>query len=60
MKPAGSRVKNFVYLLEEGTDAQRPTEMVYSKFIQHQTYDPEDEVWEFPPGSIARCETTSR
>jgi hypothetical protein len=28
MESDGSRVKNFVYLLEEGTDARRPTEAV--------------------------------
>ena len=62
MKSDGSRVKIFVYLLEEGTDAWRPTEAVsigdgLFKILPAPDYDPEDEVWEFPPGSVVRCET---
>jgi hypothetical protein len=62
MKPDGNRVKLFVYLLAEGTDVWRPTEAVpigdgLFKILSTPHYDPEDEVWEFPPGSIVRCET---
>jgi hypothetical protein len=62
MKSDSCRVKLFVYLLEEGTDVWRPTEAVpigdgLFKILPTPEYDPEDEVWEFPPGSIVRCET---
>lgn len=62
MKSDGSRVKIFVYLLEEGADAWRPTEAEsigdgLFKSLPTPDYDPEDEVWEFPPGSIVQCET---
>jgi len=55
----GRRVKIFVYLLEEGTDVWRPTDAVsigdgLFKILPTSGYDPEDEVWEFPPGSIIR------
>jgi hypothetical protein len=61
MKSDSCRVKLFVYLLEEGTDVWRPTEAVsvgdgLFKILPTPEYDPEDEVWEFPPGSIVRCE----
>jgi len=62
MKPDSIRVKLFVYLLAEGTDVWRPTEAVsvgdgLFKILPTPEYDPEDEVWEFPPSSIVRCET---
>jgi hypothetical protein len=62
MKPDSIRVKLFVYLLAEGTDVWRPTEAVsvgdgLFKILPTPEYDPEDEVWEFPPGSVVRCET---
>jgi hypothetical protein len=65
MKSDGSRVKIFVYLLEEGTDAWRPTEAVSIgdgsfKILPTPDYDPEDEVWEFPPGSNCPMRDTSR
>jgi hypothetical protein len=61
MKSDSCRVKLFVYLLEEGTDVWRPTEAVsvgdgLFKILPTPEYDPEDEVCEFPPGSIVRCE----
>jgi hypothetical protein len=48
--------------LEEGTDVWRPTEAVpigdgLFKILPTPGYNPEDDVWEFPPGSIVRCET---
>ena len=53
----GRRVKIFVYLLGEGTDVWRPTDAVsigdgLFKILPTPGYDTEDEVWEFPPGSI--------
>ena len=56
-----TRVKIYVQLLEEGTPTARPTEAlalgdgVY-KILQPDDYDPDDEMWEFPPGSLVRCE----
>ena len=62
MKSDSNRVKLFIYLLEEGTDVWRPTQAVaigdgLFKILPTPEYEPEDEVWEFPPGSIVRCET---
>jgi hypothetical protein len=49
MKSDGSRVKFFVYLLEEGTDVWRPTEAVpigdgLFKILPTPDYDSEDEI----------------
>ena len=46
----------FVRLLNEGTDVSRPTTAVdlgggRAKLLATADYDPEDETWEFPPGS---------
>jgi hypothetical protein len=48
-----------VVLLNEGTWCARPTECVnlgngLFKLMATPNYDPEDERWEFPPGSIVR------
>lgn len=51
----------YVRLLDEGTTAYRPVE---AKPVDEGTvvllmpidYDPEDERWEFPPGTLVRCE----
>jgi hypothetical protein len=51
----------YVYLLDEGTDVWRPTkgqrvgDFIY-RLLSTENYDPEIEEWEFPPGSIVRCE----
>jgi hypothetical protein len=55
------RVIIFVRLLNEGTEVSRPTEAVdfgngLLKLLPTPDYDPEDETWEFPPGSIVRGE----
>jgi hypothetical protein len=55
------RVKVFVRLLSEGTEVSRPTEAIslgngVFKILSTPDYDPEDEVWEFPPGSTVRGE----
>ena len=51
----------YIYLLDQGVDVWRPTEgeMVADlifKVLPTDNYDPELEHWEFPPGSIVRCE----
>jgi len=52
--------KVFVELLEEGTTCLRPTlaqplgEGKY-RLLPTEDYDPDDEHWAFPPGSIVRC-----
>jgi len=55
-------VKKTIYikLLNEGSEAWRPTlgeEMRDNIFrvLPTSDYDPEDEEWEFIPGSIVRC-----
>jgi len=50
----------YVQLLNEGTPAWRPT---FARFIKDdiyellptEHYDPEDEEWEFVPGTIVHC-----
>jgi hypothetical protein len=51
----------FVFLEDEGTNVWRPTQAqrladgTY-RLLPPADYDPDDEKWEFPPGSIVRCE----
>ncbi len=51
----------YIALLNEGTSVWRPTlgekiqESVY-KILPTDNYDPNDEEWAYPPGSIVRCE----
>lgn len=54
-----STVEILVRLLDEGTDCSRPTRGVnvgpgLFKLLPTESYDPEDEHWEFPPGAIVR------
>jgi len=56
VKPA---ITIYVYLLDEGTDTWRP---VTAEHIRADIYriisepaDPEDEKWEFLPGTLVRC-----
>jgi hypothetical protein len=56
-----TKVTVYVRLLEEGTSVWRPTEAVQLanglyELLPTPDYDPEDEKWEFPPGSIVRVE----
>ena len=49
-----------IRLLDEGTDVFRPTEVLILgdelyRVLPTPDYDPEDEIWEFPPGSIIRA-----
>jgi hypothetical protein len=53
----------YVRLLDEGTPTSRPTNAVKVgvesfRLLATPNYDPEDEHWEFPPGSVVRCEAT--
>lgn len=53
----------YVRLPEEETPTSRPTEATVLKNDLYQLlptvdYDPEDEVWEFLPGSVVRAEKT--
>lgn len=63
MTDADQITKVAVRLLEEGVNAARwvPAkklkENIY-KLFPTQNYDPEDETWEFLPGSIVRCEVS--
>lgn len=54
-------VEIHVELLDEGVDTWRPTQAEplgnkIFKILPTSDYDPEDETWEFLPGSIVRCE----
>lgn len=50
----------YVALLDEGTDVWRPVEAEQIRAecfrIVSANPDPEDEHWEFSPGSVVRCE----
>jgi len=55
------KVVLFVRLMDEGTDVSRPTEAFdlgdgRFRILPTVNYDPEDEIWEFPPGSIVQAE----
>lgn len=54
-------VKIYINLLEEGTPTWRPTQAIplsngLYKILSTVDYNPEDEIWEFLPNSIVRCE----
>lgn len=54
-------VEIYINLLEEGTPTIRPTQAIplkngLYKVLPTADYDPEDEIWEFLPGAIVRCE----
>ena len=51
----------YVRLLDEGTYVVRPThgEIVKENIVRvlpTEDYDPDDEIWEFTPDTIVRCE----
>jgi hypothetical protein len=55
------KVVIYVRLLDEGTDVSRPTSALdlgagLFKVLPTADYNPEDETWEFPPGSIVKAE----
>ncbi len=50
----------YVPLLDEGTPTVRGTQAIplengLYKLLPTHNYDPEDETWEFLPGSVVRC-----
>ncbi len=50
----------FVPLLNEGTRVLRPAQAISCgdmqyKLLEPDDYDPDDEQWEFPPGSEVEC-----
>jgi hypothetical protein len=55
----------YIPLLDEGTPVVRPTQGeplggdVY-RVRATTDYDPEDEHWQFPPGSVVRCTAEKR
>ncbi len=54
----------YVKLLNEGTHVVRPTKAASLgngkyKILPTPDYDPEDENWEFKPGSVVACEKTN-
>ena len=58
---ATNKVKIYVRLIDEGTEVSRPTEALdlgngLLELLAIPDYDSEDETWEFPPGSVVRCE----
>ena len=55
-----SAVEIYVRLLDEGTDCTRPTQGIVLEdgliqLLPTDNYDPDDEHWEFLPGSIVRA-----
>lgn len=53
----------YIQLLNEGLITARPAYGQYIeanvfRVLQPEDYDPEDEEWEFVPGSIVRCQET--
>lgn len=53
------KIEIYVTLLEEGTDTIRATEALdlgngLYKLLPTENYDPEDEMWEFLPGTIVK------
>ena len=51
----------YVQLLEEGTQVYRPVPVlpIEDEVYQlqgHELYDPEDELWEFTPGTLVKAE----
>lgn len=60
MMKENSVVEIYVRLLDEGTDCTRPTQGVVLEdglvqLLPTDNYNPDDEHWEFLPGSIVRA-----
>jgi len=58
---SNERVRVFVRLLDEGTDVSRPTDALdrgngLFELLPTPDYDVGNETWEFPPGTLVRCE----
>lgn len=59
--PDMNSVKIYVELLDEETPTIRPTSGIHVvdkiyRLLPAPNYDPEDETWLFPPGSLVQCE----
>ncbi len=59
--PDMNSVKIYVELLDEETPTIRPTSGIHVvdniyRLLPAPNYDPEDETWLFPPGSLVHCE----
>lgn len=57
--PSDKETTIYVQLLDEGTPTARPTQAIdlgngFYKLLPTPNYDPEDEKWEFLPGSTVR------
>lgn len=57
-------VEVWVPLLNEGTVVSRPTkaeriDQERYRILPTPDYDPEDEEWEYPPGTVVRCRLDS-
>ncbi len=55
----------YLPLLNEGTPVIRPTEAIklaesVYQILPTRDHDPDDEEWEFPPGSIVECVLETR
>jgi hypothetical protein len=55
-----TNIEIYIPLLDEGTDVWRSAEasLVGPQeylVLQPPDYDPDDEHWEFPPGSVVKC-----
>jgi len=62
---AEQTVEVCVRLLEEGTETCRPTQAIplgndLYKLLPTPKYNPEDEIWEFLPGTVVRCEASDK
>ncbi len=60
---SGDIIEIYVQLFDEGVPTARPTKAIYIgnelyRVLPTPDYDPEDEVWEFLPGSLVRCKVT--
>ncbi|HAX91567.1 MAG TPA: hypothetical protein DCY07_05075 [Rhodospirillaceae bacterium] len=58
-------VEIHIRLLNEGTETARATEAVQIaeglfKVLPTPNYDPEDETWEFLPGSVVECKMSNQ
>jgi hypothetical protein len=55
----------YIPLFNEGTSVVRPTQDIklgenLYRVLPNQDYDPNDEEWAFPPGSVVECVLESR
>jgi hypothetical protein len=58
---SSTKVVIYVRLLDEGVEVARRTygELIRDdifRVLPAENYNPDDETWEFPPGTVVRCE----